>query len=140
MARVFAAFRDLSGWYVCDSTKSVIFDQGEVDLDAKMTHVSHGEDFNEHCGRLFIQREKASKKRRVTTMPARRVGTGVAGPPESNLEIAKPIGESMKLGSVAGADGGRAILAQVKIAGALAGGSKDAIPVVQAIHGKRPKK
>ena len=46
----------------------------------------------------------------------------------------------MKLGSVAGADGGRAILAQVKIAGALAGGSKDAIPVVQAIHGKRPKK
>ncbi len=46
----------------------------------------------------------------------------------------------MKLGSIAGADGGQAILSQVKVTGAKAGGSKDAIPVAQAIHGKKPKK
>ena len=72
---------------------------------------------------LFIQRERASKKRRVSTMPEREVGIGVAGPPESNLEIGKPIKESMRIGAVAGADGGRAILSQVKAASALAGGS-----------------
>ena len=69
MARVFSSFRDITGWYVCASTRTVIFNQGEVDHDAKVTHISHEEDHNEHMGRLFMQRERASKKRKVTTMP-----------------------------------------------------------------------
>ena len=140
MARVFSSLRDITGWYVCASTRTVIFNRGEVDHDAKVTHISREEDHNEHMGRLFMQRERASKKRKVTTMPARSVGVGSAGPPEANLEIGQTIRESMKLGSVAGADGGRAILSQVKVAAAKAAGRNDAIPVVQAIHGKRPRK
>ena len=38
VARVFAALRDLSAWYVCESTRSIIFADGEVGMDAKMTH------------------------------------------------------------------------------------------------------
>ena len=73
-------------------------------------------------------------------MPTRSVGIGVASPPESNLEIGETIRQSMKLGSVAGADGGQAILSLVKVASARIGGRTDAIPVVQAIHGKKPRK
>ena len=79
IAKVFSASRDITGWYVCHVTKTVIFNQGENDLDAKITHVSHKADHNEHGGRLFIQRERASRNMRVTTMPARNVGIGAAG-------------------------------------------------------------
>ena len=87
VARVFSSLRDISGWYVCDSTKTIIFNKGEVDLDAKVTHVSHEPGQNMHKGRLFIQRERSTKKRKVTTMPDRGVGIGSAGfrPPPSWL-------------------------------------------------------
>ena len=67
-------------------------------------------------------------------------GEAIGGPPESNLEIRGAIVASMKPGSVAGADGGRAIKSSVRAAGAMATGNLHAIPVVQAIHGKRPRK
>jgi hypothetical protein len=54
VARMFAIFRDLSGWYVCSSTRDIIFDDGEVDVDAKVTHISRDGTSNVHKGRLFL--------------------------------------------------------------------------------------
>lgn len=140
VSRYFAAFRDLSGWYICDSTRSLILSSGEVDLDAKVTHVSHGKECNEHRGRLFIMRERSSKRRKIVTMPTRRVGLGSASIPESNLEIEGAIAESLRPGAVAGGDGGQAIASSVKAASLRHGGNAKSIPLVYAVHGKRPKK
>jgi hypothetical protein len=88
----------------------------------------------------FMMRQRDRKKRKVVTMPERSVGKGVAGPPESNLEIGKAMVDSLRLGAVVGGDGGKAIRSQVKLASVIHGGSKNAIPLVHAVHGRQPKK
>ena len=91
ISRVLACLTGITGWGILDSSKHVAFQDGEVDLDAKVSHVDRSTDDNIHKGRLFSQKERASDKLKVSTMPDRAVGKDVAGTPEANLKIGKPI-------------------------------------------------
>ena len=134
VAKIFAANRDICGWYVLRISQAVTFSQGEVDLDAAKTHVQRSLDCqkNTHKGRIFIQKERATGKRRITALGDVKVDKGTALPPESNADVSSTIVASMLPGSIACADGGQAIRSSVK--------KCEGVPLATANHSRKPHK
>ena len=135
VTRFFACFRDIYAWYQLRLGRGVTFDTGEVDIDAAKTHVDRSDKLvNVHKGRLLVMRERATGKSKVIPLDNIEVGKGEALPPEANEEIQKVICATLKEGSIAGGDGGRALKSSVKKA---AGGK---VPLATAVHGRQPTK
>jgi hypothetical protein len=129
---VFSALRDITAWFIVSLGRGVVFETAEVDMDACKSHVQRSDpDKSVHTGRLFVYRERATRKRKVFTLPDKDVPKGSALPPESNREIKWSVTETLKSGAIAGADGGLAIASSVR---ASAGGK---VPLSIAIHSKK---
>ena len=86
---LYSCLRDVAAWYTLHSTKDVVFNTGEVDMDAAKSIIdrSASQKCNVHRGRLFVMRERATGKRKVLALASAAVGKGVAGRPERNDEI-----------------------------------------------------
>jgi hypothetical protein len=134
--RMFACFRCVCAWYQLQEGRGVTFCEAEVDMDAAKTHVdrSSSSTHNTHTGRLFMMKERGSGKKKVVALRDLEVRKGTALPPESNKDIKSAIIDSMRPGSIAAADGGKAISSCVKKA---AGGQ---IPLAIAVHSRKPRK
>ena len=132
----FHCFRDVYAWMMWHMSQGVVFAAGEVDLDASKCHVDRSSKPGEavHKGRIFLQKERGSKRRRIAYLADVTVKKGDALPPESNEDIQEAIVASMQDGSIAAGDGGQAIRSSVRKA---AGGR---VPLATALHGRKPKK
>eukprot|EP00973_Karenia_brevis_P095992 12430148-Karenia_brevis.AAC.1 len=112
VGRIFAANRDVTGWFTVHLSKGVEFRTGEVDMDAAKTQVDRSsgkaEQENTHRGRIFLMKERATGKKKVVPLRDMAVEKGTALPPESNDGIAHAIVSAMKDGSIACGDGAQA--------------------------------
>ena len=135
VARMYAACRDVTGWYMCHIGRNLQFNCGEVDLDAAKCHIDRSDSqTNRHTGRVFLLKERSSGRRKVRTLGDVEVPKRSALPPENLDDCKEFIQQSLRRGSVAGCDGGRAIESAVK------GCSGGDIPLAPAIHGRKPRK
>lgn len=134
VGRVYGCIRDMKGWFAVYSSKDVIFDSGEVDIDVSKSHVARSGDENRHKGRVLILRERASDKELVIPLPDIVVQKGDALPPESLGDVVEIVENAMRCGSIGGVDGGKALESAIKKA---AGGS---VPRSVAVHSKKPRK
>ena len=77
-------------------------------------------------------RERANGRTKIAALQDMSVPKGTALPPEDNEDIKALVTGALKAGSVASADGGKAVKSSVKAS------ADGAVPLIYARHGKKP--